>query len=61
MNTSIANALELAAEKSTLDKHVVNLFKHKSVLAVLLQRCVEEFQGLSAEYIMKNCFVGVPS
>ena len=36
MNTSVANAMELAAEKTTMDMHVVNLFKHKAVLAILL-------------------------
>ena len=60
MNTGIANTMEIAAEKTTLDRHVVNLFSHKAVLAILMMYCVEEFQGFSADYIMKNCFVGEP-
>ena len=60
MNTGIADTMKIAAEKTTLDRHVVNLFSHKAVLAVLMMYCVEEFQGFSAEYIMKNCFVGEP-
>ena len=60
MKTGIADAMEIAANKTTLDRHVVNLFSHKAVLAVLMMYCVEEFQGFSADYIMKNCFVGEP-
>ena len=52
--------MKLAADKSTLDRHVVNLFKHKAVLAVLLHLCVPEFKGLSTDFIMENCFVGEP-
>ena len=50
MNTGIAHSMEIAADKSTLDRHVVNLFSHKAVLAVLMMYCVEEFKGFSAEY-----------
>ena len=50
--------MKIAADKSTLDRHVVNLFSHKAVLAVLMMYCVEEFKGFSAEYIMEHCFVG---
>jgi hypothetical protein len=50
--------MKVAADKSTLDRHVVNLFSHKAVLAVLMMYCVEEFKGFSAEYIMEHCFVG---
>jgi len=60
MNSGIANAMEIAAEKTTLDRHVVNLFSHKAVLAILMMYCVKEFQGFSADFIMKNCFVGEP-
>ena len=60
MNTSVANAMELAKEKTTLDRHVVNLFRHKAVLAVLMQRCVKEFRDYTPEYIMKNCFAAEP-
>ena len=58
MNTGIADSMEIAANKTTLDRHVVNLFSHKAVLAVLMMYCVEEFQGFSADYIMKNCARG---
>ena len=58
MNTGIAHSMKIAADKSTLDRHVVNLFSHKAVLAVLMMYCVEEFKGFSAEYIMEHCFVG---
>ena len=60
MKTGIANTMEIAADKTTLDRHVVNIFSHKSVLSVLMMYCVEEFKGYSADYIMKNCFVGEP-
>ena len=60
MNTGISNSMQLAADKTTLDRHVMNLFSHKAVLADLMMYCVEEFQGFDAEYIMKNCFVGEP-
>ena len=60
MNTGISNAMEIAANKTTLDCHVVNLFSHKAVLAVLMMYCVEEFKDFSADYILKNCFVGEP-
>ena len=58
MNTGIAHSMKIAADKSALDRHVVNLFSHKAVLAVLMMYCVEEFKGFSAEYIMEHCFVG---
>ncbi len=54
MNTGIADSMEIAANKTTLDRHVVNLFSHKAVLAVLMMYCVEEFQGFSVDYIMKK-------
>ena len=60
MKTSVSNTMELAEEQSTLDKNVVNLFSHKSVLAILMKYCVREFQGLSADFIAENCFVGSP-
>ncbi len=60
MNTGVANAMKLAAEKTTLDQNVIKLFSHEAVLATLMMYCVEEFQGMTAEYIMKNCFVGRP-
>ena len=60
LNTGISNAMEIAEKKTTLDRHVVNLFSHKAVLAVLMMYCVEEFQGFSADYILNNCFVGEP-
>ena len=60
MKTSVSNTMELADEKSTLDQNVVNLFSHKSVLAILMKYCVREFKGLSADFIAENCFVGSP-
>ena len=60
MNTSVANSMINAGDKTTLDRHVKNLFGHKAVLVPLLQYCVSEFKGLSAQFIMENCFVGDP-
>ena len=60
MNTSAANAMINAGDRTTLDQHVKNLFGHKAVLVPLLQYCVSEFKGLSAQFIMENCFVGDP-
>ena len=60
MNTSVANSMINAGDKTTLDQHVKNLFGHKAVLVPLLQYCVPEFKGLSAQFIMENCFVGDP-
>ena len=60
INTDLANTIILADEKTTLDRHVINLFSHKAVLAPLLKYCVSEFSSFSPEYIMQNCFVGEP-
>ena len=60
LNTSVANTMKNAGDKTTLDQHVKNLFGHKAILVPLLQYCVAEFKGLSAEFIMDNCFVGDP-
>ena len=60
MNTSVANSMINAGDKTILDRHVKNLFGHKAVLVPLLQYCVSEFKGLSAQFIMENCFVGDP-
>ena len=60
MNTSVANAMINAGDKTTLDKHVKNLFGHKAVLVPLLQYCVPEFRGMPQEKIMNECFVDNP-
>ena len=60
MNTGVANAMELAEKKTTLDQNVIKLFSHEAVLATLLMYCVGEFQGMTAEYIAENCFAGKP-
>ena len=52
METSVANTLKLAAQKTTLDEHVISLFSHESVLAILLSYCVEEFKEFSPEFIL---------
>ena len=60
MDTSIVNAMTLAEDKTTLDQYVVNLFNHKSVLALLMKMCVQEFADCSTQQIMDECFVGEP-
>ena len=43
MNTGVANAMELAVEKTTLDQNVIRLFSHKAVLATLMMYCAENW------------------
>ncbi len=61
MDTSIVNAMMLAEEKTTLDKHVINLFTHKSILALLMKYCVQEFSSFTPKQIMEECIVGEPA
>ena len=58
LETSTANDMMLAQNKTTLDQYVVNLFNHRSILAVLMKLCVKEFADLSTKRIMDECFVG---
>ena len=61
MDTSIVNSMTLAEEKTTLDKHVINLFTHKSILALLMKYCVQEFSSFTPKQIMEECIVGEPA
>ena len=60
MQTSIANALDNAAEEAMLDRNAKKIFSHEAVLAPLLRMCIPEFKGYSDEYILANCFADKP-
>jgi hypothetical protein len=58
VQTSLANSIDAAGDTAQMDVSAKGMLKHRSVLAVILKECTEEFKDYSLEYIEQNCFVG---
>lgn len=52
--------LSQAEEKAKLDASCKRLLSHKIILAWILKECLEEFQDLAIDEIVRTCFDGTP-
>ncbi len=59
METHIANAVDIAEEKSRYDTEVKNVLSDKTILAWIMSRTVTEFAGVPIEQIV-HCIEGTP-
>ena len=58
--TLIADLIDSADLNAKYDAQAKRLISMTVILAWILKSCVDEFKGFDIDFIMKNCFIGVP-
>lgn len=58
--TLIAELIDSANLEAKYDAQAKRLVGMTVILAWILKSCVDEFKQFDVNFIMKNCFIGVP-
>lgn len=56
--TNLAQSIDIADTKAKYDECAKNILAYKSVIATILNGCVQEFESCDVNYIIENCLPG---